>query len=75
VTNLGKAEYWARDKQHFDIADMIKRKDIIRAEYLAKNPQAAPAPAAAPAQDMSTESKIGVLSPVQLRKTAEAATP
>jgi hypothetical protein len=76
VSNTGSAEYYARSRKNFDIADMLKRKDIIRAEYLAKNPQPAPAPATvAPAPDMTTDSKIELLSPVQLKKTPDAATP
>jgi hypothetical protein len=77
VVNVDMSEYYARSNRHFDIADMIKRKDIIRAEYLAQNPPTvppAPAPAAAPSGSMETAVKIEVLSPVQLKKTPDSAT-
>lgn len=76
VTNIGNAEYWARHRKYFDIADTIKRKDIIRAEYLAKNqPPAHTAPAPQASPDVATDNKIELLAPVQLRKTADAQTP
>jgi hypothetical protein len=74
VVNVGYAEDYARGYKNFDIADMIKRKDIIRAEYLAQN--SAPVPTVPQASlEVATETKIEVLSPVQLRKTAETNTP
>lgn len=77
VCNLGTSEWSARYHGKHVIADMIKRKDIIRAEYLSKNPAPAPVAVAivAATGDMSTDTKIEVLSPVQLRKSPDAATP
>lgn len=57
---------YATEQKHFLIADIAKRAHILRSDYVAREAAPAPAPVPEPAE---TDSTIGVMQPLRLKKT------